>query len=53
MIPKIGECKAYIIDCGYHFQYYNRPWYVFKADVTGKEVTFTLGEIRHAYLYGW
>lgn len=53
MIPKIKECIPYIEGCGYKFQGYNRPWYLFTSIRTEKLVTFTLTEIREAFKYGW
>ena len=53
MVPKIKECIPYIEHCGYRFLYYNRPWYVFQHEGLGREITFTLSEIREAYRYGW
>lgn len=58
-VPKIKECIAYIESCGWHFTYYNKPWYVFESNGLAKtasgsrEVSFTLFEIRHAKINGW
>lgn len=55
-LPKIKECLKQIQESGvWKFQYYNSPWYVFrdKPYPEGREVTFTLTELRHAVYYGW
>lgn len=58
-LPNIKECIAYVENCGWNFQHYTRPWYVFRS-VNGRKtcngstkVSFTLTEIREAFKVGW
>lgn len=51
--PNIQESIKNVEEAGYKFQYYNRPWYVFRGERSGKEVTFTLDEIRDAFKHGF
>ena len=64
-LPKVKDCVAYIESCGWEFQYYNRPWYVFRIkpreveswagtkSIDRSEFTFTLTELRDAKRNGW
>jgi hypothetical protein len=51
-VTPVKECISYIESCGWTFDYYNRPWYVFKQE--GKSsITFTITELRDAFNNGW
>lgn len=53
-IPHVREhCIPYIKSCGFKLVTCNPPWYIFKRKADGKEVAFTLSEIRDAYKNGW
>ncbi len=57
-IPKVKDCIAYIEGCDWKFDYYNRPWYIFKwAGQTIQEgrhpISFTITELRDAFKYGF
>lgn len=58
-IANVKDCIKYIENSGWKLSYYNRPWYVFislgdaKTMNGGKEITFTLTELRYAFNFGW
>jgi len=58
-VANVKDCIKYIESSGWKLYYYNRPWYVFvslgnaKTMNGGKEITFTLTELRHAFCNGW
>ena len=49
-IPRVKDCIEYVKSCGFTYEYYNRPWYVFRRE---KQITFTLTEIRDAFKNGF
>jgi hypothetical protein len=51
-VPSATQCKEYIESCGYRFQTWNRPWYIFRNSLQ-HEVVFTLGELRDTFKKGW
>lgn len=56
--PTIKESIKNVEEAGWKFQYRNGPWYVFRGQPTesepkGKEVVFTLNEIRDAFKHGF
>ncbi len=58
-IPKAKDCIAYIESCGWTYDYYNRPWYVFKRNcpattsLSPNSMSFTISELRDTFKYGW
>jgi len=57
-ISKVKDCIAYMEGIGWHFQYFNRPRYVFRSSTNttwngSSEMTFTITELRHAYNNGF
>lgn len=55
-LPTVKECIAYIESCG-HWEYQGRcitHIYVFRNEYSGiKEVSFSMHELREAFIYGW
>ena len=57
-IPHVKDCVKYMENLGWIFQYFNRPWYVFKnpnrTTWSGShELTSTIRELRDMYKNGF
>ena len=57
-MPKVGDCIKYVENLGYHLFSRGRGRYVFVCDnkcrrpAHNHQMTWTLGEMRHAVKYG-
>ena len=56
-LPNVKECISYIEWCGWKLTNQYRTIYYFEnpgvADLSMRQMRFTLTELRHAFLNGW
>lgn len=55
-VVKVDECIKYIESCGWTLQWRSKGYYGFynpDADAYHRDLSFTLAELREAYLNGW
>jgi hypothetical protein len=55
-VVKVDECIKYIESCGWTLRRRTTGYYAFhnpNANEVHRDMTFTLAELRHAYINGW